>query len=201
MLKLNLGCGAIHKKGFVNIDKFATMERIKRELKLGNKAIRIEKGAKFLEADIRKLPYKDGEVDYIESIDVIEHFGFYEVYDLLKEVKRVLKPGGIAKFMTLDFDALAREWIEVAETKPVNIDNYFPLSKAIYGNQIDEGNFHKSAWTPAIAYQIFKADIGFSNIEVFIYPKGCNTKPDMQTALWKKTWSLLHTSMLIKATK
>lgn len=40
----------------------------------------------------RKLPFKKGEFDFITALDVIEHV--YDTEEILKELRRILKPGG-----------------------------------------------------------------------------------------------------------
>lgn len=45
-------------------------------------------------SDIRKLPFPDEYADEVMAIHVIEHFYVWEVFDVLKEWIRVLKPGG-----------------------------------------------------------------------------------------------------------
>lgn len=50
-------------------------------------------GLPALQADARRLPYKDNSFDIVYSIGVIEHFN--ETEDALKEQSRVCKPGGI----------------------------------------------------------------------------------------------------------
>lgn len=50
------------------------------------------KNCEFIEGDVRKLPIKDDYFDIIFSFGLIEHFHKPEV--ILKELKRVLKPGG-----------------------------------------------------------------------------------------------------------
>jgi SAM-dependent methyltransferase len=202
MIKLHLGSGYIHRAGYINIDKYITDKDIKEAIDFGRAGPVLEESSEFLQADIRKLPFKDNYADYIECIDVIEHFGFFEVYDMLKEVKRVMKPGAIAKFMTLNFDALAQEWLDqVTNPRPISVENFFSLMQAIYGNQSNEGNFHKSAWTPASCYQIFIADMEFASIEVTILPRGCSDPPDMEVASWQENSVYIHESMLIKVMK
>lgn len=45
-------------------------------------------------ADILKLPYPDDSFDVILMLDTIEHISFTDQPQALKEVKRVLRPGG-----------------------------------------------------------------------------------------------------------
>ena len=57
----------------------------------------VKKEAKYVSAkygDIRKIPYPDDKFDLIISIGTVEHFP--DSIKALKEMKRVLKPGGMA---------------------------------------------------------------------------------------------------------
>lgn len=73
-MKLHLGCGARRLDGFVNVD--------------------IAGDAADVRADLRDLPFGDASAEYIVSIHVIEHFHQWEVGPLLREWRRVLRPGG-----------------------------------------------------------------------------------------------------------
>ena len=46
---------------------------------------------KFIEADIKNLPFKDNSIDGIWNVGVMEHFNHKEVNDILNEFYRVLK--------------------------------------------------------------------------------------------------------------
>ena len=47
-----------------------------------------------LECDVRKLELPDDHADTAYAIHILEHFYRWETEDVLKEWKRVLKPGG-----------------------------------------------------------------------------------------------------------
>jgi predicted SAM-dependent methyltransferase len=47
-----------------------------------------------IQCDLRKLELATDSADAVAAIHVLEHFYEWEVYDLLTEWKRVLKPGG-----------------------------------------------------------------------------------------------------------
>jgi len=47
-----------------------------------------------IKCDLRKLELATDSADAVAAIHVLEHFYEWEVYDLLTEWKRVLKPGG-----------------------------------------------------------------------------------------------------------
>lgn len=71
-VKLHLGCGFKRWDGWTNID-----------LAEGD-----------ISADLRSLPFDDDHADVAAAIHVLEHFNPWEVQPLLKEWKRILKPGG-----------------------------------------------------------------------------------------------------------
>jgi ubiquinone/menaquinone biosynthesis C-methylase UbiE len=87
---LDLGCGN-GKFAYWNRDKVATMlaadlapwfaDRARAELPL-------------LRADLRALPVREGVLDKVFSIDVLEHLTHDDIARVLDEANRILKPGG-----------------------------------------------------------------------------------------------------------
>ena len=83
-MKLNLGCGRKHKKGYLNIDIQEPCD---------------------LKHDLRTpLPFVDASVDEIYSKDVIELFSLREWKKLKNEMARVLKPGGKMEIFCNNFE-------------------------------------------------------------------------------------------------
>lgn len=76
-MRLNLGCGKRMFADYMNVDIFD-----------------YDGDMPYTKADINKLPFEDESADEIFTCHVIEHFWPWDVPDLLKEWKRVLKPGG-----------------------------------------------------------------------------------------------------------
>ncbi len=74
-MKLNLGCGGDHKKGYVNVDAFDKTT-----------------ADKIMEAT--NLKFDDNSIDEILMSQVIEHFGIARSLFVLSECFRVLKPNG-----------------------------------------------------------------------------------------------------------
>ena len=74
-MKLNLGCGNYAKKGYVNVDRFAA------------------DGVDIVH-DLSQFPYpfNDNDFDLIEADHVLEHLP--EVFPVMTEIHRILKPGG-----------------------------------------------------------------------------------------------------------
>ncbi|MGH9960840.1 MAG: class I SAM-dependent methyltransferase, partial [Pyrinomonadaceae bacterium] len=48
-----------------------------------------------LTAELSRLPFPDASFDYVVSLDVIGHVGLEEKDEVLGEIKRVLRPGGV----------------------------------------------------------------------------------------------------------
>lgn len=134
-MKLNLGSGVRLFPGYTNVDI------------LDEKHIKKTKGAVYVQADIRKLPFKSTSIDQAEMYSVIEHFPFREVVDVLKEVYRVLKPKGKLIIQTDDFDGLALDWIRMRMGE-FDLEQYQGVMETVYGNQQHEGEFHKVCMTP-----------------------------------------------------
>lgn len=80
-MKLNLGCGDKILEGYVNVDAAPTRAGAKPDIV----------------ADITRLSehFQLSSIDEILSVHVIEHFYFWEVHELLKSWKNLLKPGGL----------------------------------------------------------------------------------------------------------
>jgi Methyltransferase domain len=73
-LKLHLGCGWIHKEGWVNLDLFATRADIAWDLRLG-------------------LPLPDNSVDAIFHEHLLEHLSLRDGFAVTRECHRVLRGG------------------------------------------------------------------------------------------------------------
>ncbi|MEA3398687.1 MAG: methyltransferase domain-containing protein [Patescibacteria group bacterium] len=76
--KLNLGCGQNKKKGYINLDWN----------KLTNPDI-------YHNLNFIPYPFCDNSFDLIEAEHVLEHLD--RPFDVMKELHRILKPGGILK--------------------------------------------------------------------------------------------------------
>jgi predicted SAM-dependent methyltransferase len=89
-MKLHLGCDKLCIPGFVHVD-LADYSHID------------------YRQDVRTLlMFDDDSVDLIYACHVIEYFDRVEVLDVLREWRRVLKPGGVLRLAVPDFAALCR---------------------------------------------------------------------------------------------
>lgn len=86
-IKLNLGCGYRKLPDYVNID-------IRREVQPDV----------IHDIENQGLPYPDSSVDEVRAYDFLEHIHPDAVLDLMNEIWRVLKPGGILAHFTPSTD-------------------------------------------------------------------------------------------------
>jgi predicted SAM-dependent methyltransferase len=91
-LRLHLGCGTNHLDGWVNIDGAR------------------KEGVDVL-WDLRNgLPFEDNRATAIFGEHVLEHIPKEEAEALAREVRRVLEPGGVARFSVPDAERFLRSY-------------------------------------------------------------------------------------------
>lgn len=74
MMKLNLGCGALKKDGYVNVDWHSLVEPdVVHDL------------------NVFPYPFEDGTFDLVEAIHVLEHLD--RPFRVMQEIHRLAKPG------------------------------------------------------------------------------------------------------------
>ena len=64
--------------------------------------------------DLRRhdLPFSDGSLDYVVCISAINYLSYDRACEILAQVYRVLKPGGVARFGVQDLRLIALKYIE-----------------------------------------------------------------------------------------
>ena len=201
MIKLNLGCGIRFYNGFINVDKFVTRKFVEDAIKGGSKFALIEEGAEFLQNDIRFLgDIEDNSVDLIESVDAVEHVPFRDILPMLKAWRLKLKYDGVVKVMTTNFNQLALLWITNVIYNDGGKEEYENIQEMIYGNQLAEGQEHRSAWNPKFAFASF-TDAGFKDITVTIHPQFSLEAPDIEANFWVDGYGYRSEMMVIKGVK
>ena len=88
-VRLHLGCGLVHRPGWLNLDRYAT-------------------DAADLLADAVLLPFPAGSAAAVEALQLIEHLGYVGALYGLHEWARVLLPGGSLRLETPDRAATLR---------------------------------------------------------------------------------------------
>lgn len=84
--RINLGCGYAHIEGYVNIDN---REEVKPDMV-----------ADILEG----LPFDDNSLDEVRAYDFLEHIPIGQTIQVITEIWRVLKPGGVFESSTPSTD-------------------------------------------------------------------------------------------------
>ena len=107
MLLVNFGCGDNRLPGWRNHDEEVNI--------------------------CQRLPYADGEVDYILCEHCVEHVTYLEAIDFFRECVRVLRRGGVARIIvpsveqildrsTLDYWRFTTKWQNLGPTKRGALD-------------------------------------------------------------------------------
>lgn len=101
-LMLNIGCGTDYKEAWINIDN--------------NSDNNIEK--LDLNWDLRNpLPFDDNTVDYIFNEHFFEHLTPEEGQVVIKDLMRVLKPGGTMRIAMPDLESVVDHYLNVPLAK------------------------------------------------------------------------------------
>ena len=95
--KLNCGCGARIAAGWTNIDFHSEIRQVQHVNLL------------------RGLPFPANSFDFAYSSHLIEHFTLDEASFLMKEVHRVLKPGGVVRTVVPDLAESVCEYLRILE--------------------------------------------------------------------------------------
>jgi len=138
--RLHLGCGRVHIPGFFHVDiqPFPHVDRV---------------GA------VETLDFvADGTVELIYACHVLEHFGRFQIVDVLREWCRVLRPGGVLRLAVPDFAACAAIYYEEGLK-----DGLSGLVGLVCGGQRHPTDFHRMIFdAPMLLGLLFQA--GFSGV-------------------------------------
>ena len=145
--RLHLGCGKKHIPGFFHVDiqPFPHIDHI---------------GA------AENLDFiADDTVELIYACHVLEHFGRFQIVDVLREWCRVLQPGGVLRLAVPDFSACAAIYYEEGLK-----DGLSGLVGLVCGGQRDATDFHRMIFdAPLLSGLLFQA--GFSAVRKWDWRK------------------------------
>lgn len=132
-LRLHLGCGSTVVPGWENIDKSPTA-RVPPQLRtvlrrvglLSEQQAAADFPAGIVHADVRQgLSYDGGTVAFVYSSHMIEHLARWQALELLRECRRVLKPGGVVRIATPDLAELVAAYVRgEARSGPTPADSF-----------------------------------------------------------------------------
>ena len=140
MEKLHLGCGPRHIAGWYHVDALplAHVDHVGPV------------------DDLAWIP--DGAVGIIYASHVLEHFGRHAYMNVLREWRRVLRPGGVLRVAVPDFGAAAR--LYASDALPRGIEDVRGLMS---GGQKDEYDFHFNVFDEA-SLTVALSDAGFASV-------------------------------------
>jgi len=96
-VQLHLGCGKKYIPGFIHID-IDTFPHVD------------------YQSEVSKLPmFADNSVDLIYCCHTFEYFDRFQAPDILKEWRRVLKPGGILRLAVPDFENITKVYLKYGD--------------------------------------------------------------------------------------
>ena len=101
-IMLNVGCGTDYKEGWINIDNNSD-----------NNIERLD-----LNWDLRNpLPFEDNSVDFVFNEHFFEHLTVEEGQMAMKDIMRVLKPGGVMRIAMPDLEQVVHHYLHVPLSK------------------------------------------------------------------------------------
>ena len=150
-VKLHLGCGGERWRDFINVDLYPADAGVPDSSRSGCVADAF--------ADIRALGLPDDSVDEIFTAHVLEHFVRWEALDMLRDWRRMMKPGGRLVIETPDFTRCVL-WLFHPSRRRRDL-----ARKQFYGNQWDRLDFetHRFVWS-ARQLQAELRKIGFRQV-------------------------------------
>jgi predicted SAM-dependent methyltransferase len=178
---INLGCGLSIAPGWINIDNSPNARLSKYPLLrwslwklrvLSSQRYEVKWPNSITFHNLRKrLPYSDSSIDYAYTSHFLEHLTLEEAQRLMKEVFRVLKPGGIIRIVVPDLALGAREYLAALEANPNDSTaapyflRWLQLSKP--------GARDPHLWMyDAPSLNAMLTEIGFENVAVCPYRQG-----------------------------
>jgi predicted SAM-dependent methyltransferase len=93
---LNLGCGTDSRPEFVNVDIVGGPGIIAHDLRLG-------------------IPFPDSTYDLVYHSTMLSHLRPPDALNLMRECRRVLKPGGVLRVVTEDLEQMCRAYLQKLE--------------------------------------------------------------------------------------
>jgi len=142
-MKLNLGCGADHRAGYVNVDLFTKADRQDNIVTLAT--------------------FEDASADEILAHHSLEHLSYADGRAALARWRAVLKPGGKLVVVVPDVIMMMRLFLEFWDRRDPRLWDF--RAKTIWGNQNHGGEFHRWGFDEAHLREALES-AGFVDITI-----------------------------------
>jgi predicted SAM-dependent methyltransferase len=150
--KLYLGCGERRIPGFVHVDPDPEAD---------------------VSTEIHDLSaFADGSMALIYASHVLERYGRYEVFDVISEWFRVLRPGGILRLAGPDFAKAARHYLERGDIRDV-------IGLVVGGQGVD-GDYHRALFDEESLGELL-LDVGFRSVDRYDWRRTEHAATDDQS--------------------
>ncbi|MBS1506393.1 MAG: methyltransferase domain-containing protein [Bacteroidetes bacterium] len=154
-MKLNLGCGSIRPKGWINTDS-SLNANIQRIPFIGKRISKIFNPIEYKDSNLiymnlnRPWKYKDNSVDIVYASHLFEHLSLRSANLFLQEAYRVLRPGGVIRIVVPDLYKIAKEYIHTYE----NTEKEDPTQFIMWAiNLHREGQYGNPNWLKRIVLE------------------------------------------------
>jgi predicted SAM-dependent methyltransferase len=114
--------------------------------------------------DISQLPFEDGSFDEIRCIHVLEHLTRDKHVPTLKELYRVLQPGGCLWLEVPDMEEMTHRLSRAYNREGIDYERIRVRKVAIYGKSETQGQSHHWGFDRADLSLVLRTS-GFSNFE------------------------------------
>ena len=127
---VEIGCSGNPQPGYIHCDRFFD---------------RSNHADVDVVCDAAVLPFGDGLVDSVLMFGVFEHFGYFEVQEVLLEVSRVLREGGSFKFDVPDFNWFLERYLHPELLEDGRTEEW--VLHSLFGWQRHGLDFHRWGWS------------------------------------------------------
>lgn len=160
--------GATVTKTDVNINEARHIEQLKESINVS-----------FQYADAKSMEFDDETFDLVTSVSVIEHI-YQDYTDAIKEMIRVLKPGGYLYCTTHVAEALREEWLD----HDIYAEQATKREKTFFQYRFNEREFR----------QVVDSLPGIEMIHVDAYPEALPGYYDFLVMALNWNWGILNNS-------
>ena len=126
-IKLNLGCGSVRPRGWINTDS-SLNANIQKLPFIGKKISKLFNPIEYADSNVRYMnlnkewPFKNDSVDIVYASHLFEHLTLKSAALFVAEAYRCLKPGGVIRIVVPDLYQVAKKYIQEYDSASESYD-------------------------------------------------------------------------------